>query len=157
MHTVYLGLGTNLGDRRANLRAAIKALAPEVQVVAESKVYETAPWGFENQPAFLNMAVKAETQLAPEGLLSHMKRVESRMGRKATFRWGPRLIDLDILLFDDLIFDSAGLVIPHPHLHERGFVLAPLADIAGERVHPVLGRTIRELLQHADASGIRPA
>lgn len=157
MHTVYLGLGTNLGDRRLNLQSAVQQLAPRVLVIAESKVYETPAWGYEQQPAFLNMVVRADTDLQPEELLKEIKGVEQRLGRTATFRWGPRLIDIDILYYEDLILDTAGLVIPHPRLHERAFVLVPLADIAPEHVHPALGKTTRQMLARVDASGIRPA
>jgi 2-amino-4-hydroxy-6-hydroxymethyldihydropteridine diphosphokinase len=154
MSIVYFALGTNLGDRPANLRSAIRALPPEVKVVTESKIYETPPWGVENQPAFLNMAVECETGLAPESLLKYIKRLEIRLGRKSSFRWGPRLIDLDVLFYDNLIFKSEMLTIPHPHLHERAFVLVPLADIAPDFVHPVLKRTIKELLTSVDIDGI---
>src|SRR5574341_955882 len=157
LNTAYLALGTNLGDRGANLRTAIKSLAPEVIVVAESKVYETPPWGYEDQPAFLNMAVKAETDLVPAALLGHLKRLEERMGRKAGFHWGPRLIDLDILFYDALILDMPELVIPHPRLQERAFVLVPLADIASDFRHPILGKTVRELMEAVDTSRIKPA
>ena len=128
-HTVFIALGTNLGKRKANLRAAIKALPPDVTVLAESHVYETPPWGYEDQPAFLNMAVKAETEMEPEPLLKYLKQLEVELGREQNFRWGPRLIDLDILFYDDLVIDTPPLVIPHPRLHERAFVLVPLADV----------------------------
>jgi 2-amino-4-hydroxy-6-hydroxymethyldihydropteridine diphosphokinase len=157
MHTVYLGLGTNLEDRRANLQAAITGLAPEVLVIAESKVYATPAWGYKEQLAFLNMALKAETDLGPADLLVHVKRLEERLGRTATFHWGPRLIDIDILFYDDLILDTDALVIPHPQLQERAFVLVPLADIASDLVHPVLGKSVHQLLDRVDASGILPA
>ncbi len=137
-HAVYLALGTNLGERHANLRAAIEALSPDVKVIAESKVYETPPWGYENQPAFLNMAVKCETNLEPESLLKRLKQFEVQLGREQSFHWGPRLIDIDVLFYDDLILKSESLIIPHPRLHERAFVLVPLADIAPDFVHPVL-------------------
>ncbi len=155
-HTVYIALGTNLGERLANLESAIAALAPEVRVRAESPVYETPPWGYADQPAFLNMVVEAETDLDPGALLGHLKRLEAELGRVESFRYGPRRIDLDILFYDDLILDTPPLVIPHPRLHERAFVLVPLADLAPELVHPVLGRHISELLEDVDASGIHP-
>ena len=153
-HTVFIALGTNLGKRKANLRAAIKALPPDVTVLAESHVYETPPWGYEDQSAFLNMAVKAETEMEPEPLLKYLKQLEVELGREQNFRWGPRLIDLDILFYDDLVIDTPPLVIPHPRLHERAFVLVPLADVAPEVVHPVLQRTVSELLTRIDRQGI---
>ncbi len=135
-HTVYIALGTNLGDRLANLRAAIKSLPPDVSVLAESHVYETPPWGYADQPPFLNMAIKAETDLAPEPLLTYLKQLEVELGREQNFRWGPRLIDLDILFYDELVVNTPPLVIPHPRLHERAFVLVPLLDVAPDLVHP---------------------
>jgi 2-amino-4-hydroxy-6-hydroxymethyldihydropteridine diphosphokinase len=157
VHTIYLGFGSNIGERKQNLRAAVKALGPQVKVLAESAVYETPPWGERDQPAFLNMAVKAETELTPTELRDHVKRIEGDLGRQQTYHWGPRRIDIDILLYEDLIIDTPDLVIPHPRLHQRGFVLLPLETIAGDVVHPALGLTIRELLQHVDTSGIAAA
>jgi 2-amino-4-hydroxy-6-hydroxymethyldihydropteridine diphosphokinase len=155
-HIVYLALGTNLGDRPANLRAAITALSPDVKVIAESKVYETPPWGVEDQPTFLNMAVKCETALEPESLLKYLKQLEVQLGREQSFRWGPRLIDIDILFCDNIILESESLIIPHPHLHERAFVLVPLTDIAPDFIHPVLKKTIKELLASVDVDDIHP-
>ena len=129
-HTVYIALGTNLGERLDNLRTAIAALAPGVLMLTKSHVYETPPWGYEDQPAFLNMVVKVETGLEPEPLLTYLKQIEAGLGREKSVRWGPRLIDLDILFYDDLVIDTPPLVIPHPRLHERAFVLVPLADVA---------------------------
>jgi len=153
-HTVYIALGTNLGDRLANLHAAIESMPPEIHVLAESHVYETPPWGYEDQPAFLNMVLKTETDLVPEALLKYLKQLEVELGRKQNFRWGPRLIDLDILFYDDLVLDSPSLVIPHMRLHERAFVLVPLMDIAPELIHPVFKRNVRELLAKVDTQGI---
>jgi 2-amino-4-hydroxy-6-hydroxymethyldihydropteridine diphosphokinase len=153
-HIVYLALGTNLGDRLANLRAAIDALLPEIRVIAESNIYETPPWGVEDQPAFLNMAVKCETALEPESFLKRLKQIEVQIGRVESFRWGPRLIDMDILFYDDLVLESESLTIPHPRLHERAFVLVPLAEIASGFIHPVLKKTVKELARNVDITGI---
>jgi 2-amino-4-hydroxy-6-hydroxymethyldihydropteridine diphosphokinase len=153
-HTVYIALGTNLGDRSANLSAAIESLPPEVAVLAESQVYETPPWGYEDQPAFLNMVVKAETNLKPEPLLKYLKQLESELGREQNFRWGPRLIDLDILFYDDLVIDTPPLVIPHPRLHERAFVLVPLMEVAPDLIHPLFHRKIRDFLAELETKGI---
>jgi 2-amino-4-hydroxy-6-hydroxymethyldihydropteridine diphosphokinase len=156
MSIIYLALGTNIGDRRGNLRAALAALPPEVSILAESGIYETPAWGYEDQPTFLNMAVKGETNLEPLALLEHLKHLENELGRTPTFRWGPRLIDIDILFYDSLVLSSPQLVIPHPRLHERAFVLVPLADIAPDFLHLVLGKTIRQLKEDMDSSGIKP-
>jgi 2-amino-4-hydroxy-6-hydroxymethyldihydropteridine diphosphokinase len=156
-HIIYLALGTNLGDRRANLRAAVAGLTPEVCGLAESKTYETEAWGVEDQPRFLNMALKAETELGPTELLSYIKRLETQLGRTATYRWGPRLIDIDILLYDDLVLDTPELTIPHPGLLERAFVLVPLEEIAADVLHPAIGKTMHALLAAVDRSGVEPA
>jgi 2-amino-4-hydroxy-6-hydroxymethyldihydropteridine diphosphokinase len=155
MSTVFIALGSNLGDRAANLRAALEAFEPDVHILAESGIYETPPWGYSDQPAFLNMVVKAGTRLAPQPLLDFLKGLESRLGRQESFRYGPRSIDLDILFYDDLVLDEPQLSIPHPRLHERGFVLVPLAELAADLRHPVLQKSIAELLAEADASEIR--
>ena len=153
-HIVYLALGTNLGDRLANLKQAISSLTPQLDVKAKSQVYETPPWGFEDQPKFLNQVIKAKTYLDPEPLLKHLKRLEVALGRKESFLNGPRLIDIDILFYDELVVDKPSLVIPHPRLHERGFVLLPLMEIAPDLVHPVIKKSIREMAESSDVSGI---
>ncbi len=152
--TTYIALGTNLGNRLANLRAAIAAFVPEIVVTAESHVYETPPWGYEDQPAFLNMVVKAETGLGPESLLKNLKQLEVELGREQNFRWGPRLIDLDILFYDNMVIDTPPLVIPHPRLHERAFVLVPLADVAPDLIHPIFQKSVSQLLAEVDRQGI---
>lgn len=146
MATVYLGLGTNLGDRFANLKAAVAALGGVAEVEALSRVYETAPLYVTDQPAFLNMAARATTDLAPADLLQGLKAIEGELGRVEGLRYGPRLIDLDILLYGDQVVQSADLTIPHPRLPERRFALAPLADIAATLRHPLLGCSVADLL-----------
>jgi 2-amino-4-hydroxy-6-hydroxymethyldihydropteridine diphosphokinase len=154
-HIVYLGLGTNQGDRLANLQAARLALAPSVRLLQASPVYETEPWGFLDQPAFLNQALKAETGLPPLDLLAYLKELELHLGRQPNFRYGPRLIDIDILLYDDLALSLPGLEIPHPRLAERSFVLVPLVDLAPDLRYPGNGHTLEELLDRAGRLGVR--
>jgi 2-amino-4-hydroxy-6-hydroxymethyldihydropteridine diphosphokinase len=154
-HIVYLALGSNLGDRLANLKQAIASLPPQLEVKARSRVYETPPWGYTDQPAFLNQVLKGNTYLQPELLLKHLKRLEVALGRVPSFQNGPRLIDIDLLFYNDLVLNTPSLVLPHPQVHERGFVLMPLMDIAPDFVHPVNKKTIRELAASADVSGIR--
>lgn len=153
-HIVYLALGSNLGDRLANLKQAINALTPQMEVKARSHVYETPPWGFEDQPKFLNQVIKAATYLDPEPLLKHLKRLEVALGRKESFPNGPRLIDLDILFYDDRVLNTTPLVIPHPRLEERGFVLLPLMDLDPDLVHPVSKKSVREMVALCNLDGI---
>ena len=155
MSILYLALGTNLGDRFANLQAAIAALSPAIRVLNQSPVYETPPWGLTTQPAFLNMVLKGQTALAPVELLKHLKHLETELGRLPAVRWGPRRIDMDILLYDKQILDTPELTIPHPHLHERAFVLVPLADLEPDLVHPVLGVSIDQLRSAVDTAGVK--
>lgn len=153
-HIVYLALGSNLGDRLANLKQAIAALSPQMEVKAKSRVYETPPWGYTDQPAFLNQVLKGNTYLEPEPLLKHLKRLEVALGRVPSFQNGPRLIDIDILFYNELVRDTPPLILPHPRLQERGFVLMPLNDIAPDLVHPTLKKTVHEMLASCDTSGI---
>jgi len=147
MPVVYLGLGSNLGDRESNLREAIRRLDEAgARVLALSPLYETAPVGYLDQPDFLNAVCRAETDLPPRDLLRVVKDIEAAMGRQPSFRNAPRPIDIDILFYDDLVLNTPDLVIPHPCLAERAFVLAPLADLAPNLCHPVLGHTVEALL-----------
>ncbi len=155
MSRICLSLGSNLGDRAANLRAAVRALSPWVQVTDVSPLYETAPWGYSDQPPYLNLALLGLTHLPPMRLLHTLKRIEMRLGRETTFRYGPRVIDLDIVFYADLCLDTPRLTIPHPRMHQRAFVLAPLCDIAPGWVHPRLGRTVRSLRAEVSLQEVR--
>lgn len=146
MTEVFIALGSNLGDRSANLAAAIEALSADVEILDRSPIYETDPQYVTDQPSFLNMAVRGVTALDPPGLLARLKAVEAALGRVSGRRFGPRLIDLDIIFYGNEIFEKADLQIPHPRMTERGFVLAPLADIAPQKIHPVVGRTVGDML-----------
>ncbi len=154
-HIVYLGLGSNLGDRLSNLHTAVATMPPTVVLDDCSPVYETPPWGYEDQPTFLNQAVCGQTDLEPKELLDHLKMLEAQMGRESTIKYGPRLIDVDILFYDDLVLETEALTIPHPRLFERAFVLVPLTDLAPDLRHPLLNKTIRELLSAVDTTGIK--
>jgi 2-amino-4-hydroxy-6-hydroxymethyldihydropteridine diphosphokinase len=140
--TIYLSLGSNLGDREANLRAAIDRLNAR----RVSPIYETEPVDHVAQPFFLNLVVEAETSLMPMQLLAHTQRIERELGRKRTVPKGPRTIDIDILFYGDSVIEVKRLQVPHPRLHERRFVLRPLADLAPDLRHPVTHRTVREML-----------
>lgn len=131
------------------------ALPPHVKILKKSPVYETLPWGVTDQPAFLNMVLRGKTQLAPLELLRFLKDLETRLGRRPAVRYGPRKIDIDILFYDEVVLHTSELTIPHSNLHERAFVLVPMADLAAELVHPVIGRTIRQLLAELDATGVK--
>ena len=145
----YIGLGSNLGDRRQNLETALSALRETsgIELVAVSMLIETEPEGPPGQDRYLNGAATIRTKLSPRGLLQAMLEIESAHGRDRTkeSRWGPRRVDLDLLMYADRIVDEPDLVVPHPRMHQRTFVLAPLAEIAPNAVHPVLGVTIRAL------------
>jgi len=152
---IFLALGTNLGDREANLRSAKELLAPKIVVERESAIYVTPPWGYEDQPEFLNQVIRVRTYLRPLALLKVLKRIEKGMGRQETFRNGPRLIDLDILIYGQQVIQKKNLCIPHPRMHERAFVLVPLCEIAPDFVHPVLKETVQTLLSRVDTQGVR--
>jgi len=152
---VYIALGSNLGDRSANLAKAREMLGNDIRVLKCSSIYQTAPWGYSEQDDFYNQVLECETELSPMRLLRRLKRVERGMGRKKTFRNGPRVIDLDILFYHNLILETRRLVIPHPGIHERAFVLVPLAEICPGLVHPVFGKNMAELLAMVDQTGVR--
>jgi 2-amino-4-hydroxy-6-hydroxymethyldihydropteridine diphosphokinase len=154
-HTAYLSLGTNIGDRLANLRTAVSSLAPSVMVQAQSSIYETEPWGYSEQPTFLNQVIKCDTELTPQELLEFLKKIEVSMGRQETFRFGPRLIDLDILFYDHVKLDTPTLIIPHPRIAERAFVLVPLVEIAPDLSLPGGDATIQQLKANVDTSSIK--
>ena len=151
---VYLSLGSNVGDRELQLRDALRRLAVNGRVVAVSSFYETEPVEFTGQAWFLNCVVGLETTETPEQLMTALLQIEQQMGRRRIQKKGPRTIDIDILLFDEAIVDSPALTIPHPAMHQRRFVLEPLAEIAPEVRHPVLEKTIRELLEALPAGQI---
>lgn len=155
MTHVHLSLGSNVGDRRAMLRAAVDALdaADGVRVCKASSMYETAPVGGVPQPEFLNMAVEVETALAPLELLAAVKGIERKLGRVPSERWGPRAIDIDIVLWEDAVLDEPDLTVPHREFRRRAFVLAPLAEIAPDAVDPVTGATVSALAASDEARG----
>ena len=147
MNEVYLLIGGNMGDRMMYLTKAKKEIEKQCgQIVQQSSVYETAAWGMEEQAAFLNQVLEIETQLSPQQLLKAILTIEETLGRKRNIKYGPRLIDIDILLFGDAIIDVHGLKVPHPQMQHRRFVLEPLNEIAPEKIHPVLQKTIAQLL-----------
>jgi dihydropteroate synthase/2-amino-4-hydroxy-6-hydroxymethyldihydropteridine diphosphokinase len=154
-NTIYLGLGSNLGDRVKYLEQAVSLLSTEIVITAESSIYETPPWGFTDQSPFLNQVVKGTTNLTPGNLLDFLKAIENKIGRKETFRYGPREIDIDILFFDDLIIEEDDLVIPHPKFHERVFMLVPFSEVDPNFIHPTQKQKISDLLKKQDHSDIK--
>ena len=153
MKRIYLSLGSNIGDRAENLRVAVERLGEsDVRVLHCSRIYETEPVDYLNQAWFLNQVVEAETTLFPLQLLWRTGRIERDLGRKRTVKKGPRTIDIDILFYGKAVVRAAKLEIPHPRMHERRFVLAPLADLAPELRHPVMRQTVREMLAAAPSA-----
>jgi 2-amino-4-hydroxy-6-hydroxymethyldihydropteridine diphosphokinase len=156
MATVYLGLGSNLGNRARNIYHALRLLGSGVRLGKISSLYDTEPVGLVDQPHFLNLVCCGETDLSPEALLDLAKTIEREMGREPGVRFGPRVIDVDILLFDDLILSTPQLEIPHPRLHKRAFVLIPLSEVAPGLTHPLLNRGMEQLLENvARPEGVR--
>jgi 2-amino-4-hydroxy-6-hydroxymethyldihydropteridine diphosphokinase len=153
MAIAYISIGSNLGNRQKNCLRAIELFEEKGIIVKKrSSMYETEPWGVKDQPQFINMALEIETELEPHERLRILNNVEREVGRGTTFKWGPRIIDLDILLFNDLFLREDNLKIPHPLMHERDFVLKPLCEIAPDRIHPLLKVKMRDLLQELEKS-----
>lgn len=152
---VYLSLGSNLADRKSNLEAVRSALPPEVVILEASSFYETEPWGYVDQPDFLNQILLAETQLSAADLLAYVKDLEVEIGREPSFRFGPRLVDIDIIFYGDQIIQQPDLEIPHPRFRERAFVLVPLAEISPDLMVPGTDQTVSDLLEALDRSGVR--
>lgn len=153
---VFLLLGSNLGDRPQVLAAAREAIAQQAgSITSQSAIYETAPWGITDQPAFLNQVLEITTSLLPEDLLRIILNIEHDLGRVRYERWGARVIDIDMLYFGQTVMDSARLTLPHPRIQDRRFVLAPLAEIAPDFIHPVLQKTSSKLLEQCpDTSAV---
>ncbi|MCR4671641.1 MAG: 2-amino-4-hydroxy-6-hydroxymethyldihydropteridine diphosphokinase [Lachnospiraceae bacterium] len=145
-HIVYIASGSNIGERESNISEAYKLLAQEGEILAQSQLYETAPYGYTDQPAFMNGCIKMSTLLSPEELLDRIHAIEAILGRKRDIHWGPRTIDLDIIFFDNRVIETEDLTVPHADMKNREFVLKPLVEIAPDMVHPVLKLTVRELL-----------
>jgi 2-amino-4-hydroxy-6-hydroxymethyldihydropteridine diphosphokinase len=156
MKIVFLGIGTNMGNREGNLEQAVRRINEFIGAVRlSSSVYETEPWGFESPDKFLNIVVKVETELSPSGLLGRILMIESLLGRvRGTARYSSRLIDIDILLYDDIVVEEKSLIVPHSQIQNRRFVLIPLCEIASDILHPVLGKSFGELLKICEDKGV---
>lgn len=153
-HEVFIGLGSNLGDRESNLNIARELMAENIVTTAASGIYETPPWGVAEQPPFLNQVISGTTHLSPRPLLDFLQKIERDMGRVKTIRFGPRLIDLDILLFDERHMTTPRLTIPHPRMSQRAFVLVPLNELDPGRVLPGSGKSVAQLLSEVDTTGV---
>jgi len=146
MVNVYIGIGSNLGDRLANIDKALSLLSSKCKIIKKSSIHETEPVGYKEQGKFLNGVVSVETELKADELMEFLLDIEKKLGRIREIKNGPRIIDLDILFYGDEVIDSDKLIVPHPKLHERLFVLEPLNEIAPEFIHPVLKKSVKELL-----------
>jgi 2-amino-4-hydroxy-6-hydroxymethyldihydropteridine diphosphokinase len=155
LHTVWLGLGSNLGERGRHLARALKSLEGVLAIDSVSPVYETEPVGYREQPPFWNLVLRGSTEYEPEALLSAVKRLEQDLGRVATFRLGPRVIDIDILLFGEQVLATGELQLPHPGLQQRAFVLRPLLDIDAEVLDPSTGERLADLPAASQTDGLR--
>ncbi|MCX7759922.1 MAG: 2-amino-4-hydroxy-6-hydroxymethyldihydropteridine diphosphokinase [Hydrogenothermaceae bacterium] len=144
---IYLGLGSNVGDKTKFLMEAIHLLGERLNILKTSRIYSSKPVGYTEQDIFLNMVLYCQADMDIKSLFNFVKEVEKKVGRVERFRWGPREIDIDILFFNDEVYSFDDLVVPHPRLHERDFVLIPLMDINPDLIHPVLKKSIRELLE----------
>ena len=147
MHDVFISLGSNMGNRLGYIKNAIDALKHKSQVTTVSPIYETSPYGNVEQGNFLNCAVYIKTVLPPFALLEYIHKVEKALGRERRIKWGPRTIDIDIVFYDEIILNTLELTIPHPDMQNRLFVLKPLADIAPQQYHPVLKKSVKDLLE----------
>ncbi|MEN2985071.1 MAG: 2-amino-4-hydroxy-6-hydroxymethyldihydropteridine diphosphokinase [Thermodesulfovibrionaceae bacterium] len=148
MHRVFLSIGSNIGDKEKNCYLAVEKLREKGLIINKiSPLYITEPWGYKKQPDFANIVIEVFTTFQPLELLYLVKSIEKQMGRKDTFKYGPRIIDIDIIFFDDIVYESPELKIPHPKMQERYFVLRPLCDIDPEFVHPLIKKTVKELLE----------
>jgi 2-amino-4-hydroxy-6-hydroxymethyldihydropteridine diphosphokinase len=154
-YDVYLGLGSNVGHRERFLIRGVEELKaiPGSKIVWVSPVYETEPYGKKDQPSFLNAVLQLDTELAPAELFMQIKMIEKKVGRGAGEHWGPRELDIDILIYDGLVIDQGGLKVPHPDIEQRNFVLIPLRDIAPDLVHPVTGLTVTEMAKQCRGGG----
>jgi 2-amino-4-hydroxy-6-hydroxymethyldihydropteridine diphosphokinase len=150
MSTVYLSLGSNIGDKKNNIKNAINILKKHVREMQVAKLYETKPMYFEKQEMFLNTVIKGETLLSPQELIAFVKLTETDLGRQERFRNGPREIDIDILFYDQLVYKSDNLIIPHPRITERTFVLEPFMDIDPEFMHPIFKKSMKELFDRIE-------
>jgi len=149
MNEVYILLGSNEGNREERLEQARAALSKNCgPILKSSSLYETAAWGLQDQPDFLNQAICLQTELSPESLLRSTQQTEQDLGRQRHIKWGQRTIDIDILLYNDAVVQQPDLVIPHPYMQDRRFVMTPMAEIAAGKIHPLLGQSMKELLEH---------